>query len=70
MVLIGVRASSEPANTAITQDKDTSSDPRISNVALQSNQSPRGLSASVFGEILPLGQKDLKGRTSLFLPYF
>lgn len=70
MVLRDVKASSEPANTTVTQDKDTSSDPRISNVALQSNQSPRGLSASVFGETLPLGQKDLKGRMSLFLLYF
>lgn len=38
MGLRDVRASSEHPDTAITQDKDTSFDPRISNVALQSNQ--------------------------------
>ena len=52
-----------------TQDKNTSFDPRISNVALQSNQSHRGLSASLFGETLPLEQEELKGRMSLFLLY-
>lgn len=67
MELRVVRASSEHADTAITQHKDTSFDPRISNVALQSNECPKGLSATLFGETLSLEQKELKVRMSLFL---
>lgn len=67
MELRGVRASSEHADTAVTQHKDTSFDPRISNVALQSNESPKGLSASLFGETLSLEQEELKVRMPLFL---
>lgn len=35
--------------TALTQDKDSSFDPRVSNVILQSAQSPRAPSASQTG---------------------
>lgn len=55
------------ALTALTQDKDTSFDPGVSNVMLQSNQSPRAPSGSQAGEALPLEQEELEGRMSLLL---
>lgn len=44
--------------TALTQDKDSSVDPRVSNVILQSTQSPRAPSASQAGEAWPLEQEE------------